>query len=140
MNIIEAVDDILLTFPGNADIRIEFADSEPVSWGLSSIGDDLAFEDVLGNQRRIHHFLLYFTFSGINDYERLMNSSIITNLSVWLTEQTGAEVITQVGSLTGTGEIVSMRAGDGKLYEIPDDSDLRLRYQMSITAEYTVEL
>lgn len=135
MNIIEAMNDILASFPGDKTIGMEFADIQPGSWGLSSIGDDLVVENVLGDQRRAHHFLLYFTFSGINDYERLMNSSILTELSIWLTTRTGAEITTS----DGTGEIVSIKAGDGKLYEIPDESDVRLRYQMSITAEYTVE-
>lgn len=64
-----------------------------------------------------------------------MNSSVLTELSIWISAQTGAEITAS----SGTGEIVSMKAGDGKLYEIPDENDVRLRYQMSLTAEYTLE-
>ena len=78
INIIETVRDILENFPKISEvcneIHIDFADPEPTSYGLTSTGDSLIKEDILGNQTRQHTFMLYSTFSGINDYERLLNS------------------------------------------------------------------
>ena len=99
MNIIEKVRAILESFPKISEvcnsIHIDFADPEPTSYGLSSTGDQLISEDILGNQRRQHSFLLYSTYSSINDYERLNNSTALTELCVWLKEQTGEEVETE---------------------------------------------
>ena len=88
MNIIEKVRSILESFPKISEvcnsIHIDFTDPEPTSYGLSSTGDDLIVEDVLGNQRRQHSFMLYTTYSSMNDYERLSNSAVLLELSVWL--------------------------------------------------------
>lgn len=88
MNIIETVQQILQSFPKINEvcneIHIDFADTEPTSYGLSSIGDTLLKEDILGNQTRQHTFMLYSTFSGISDYERLNNSGALLELSLWL--------------------------------------------------------
>ena len=58
MNIIETVRSILESFPKISDVcnevHIDFADPEPTSYGLSSTGDELISEDVLGNQKRQH--------------------------------------------------------------------------------------
>ena len=85
MNIIERVIEILQSFPKIQtvcnEIHVDFADPEPTSYGLSSTGDSLVSEDVLGNQIRQHGFLLYSTFSGINDFERQENSTALLELA-----------------------------------------------------------
>lgn len=143
MNIIEKVRAILESFPKISEvcnsIHIDFADPEPTSYGLSSTGDQLISEDVLGNQRRQHSFLLYTTYSSINDYERLNNSTALTELSVWLHDQTGAEVETIIGSDTRTGTLEKLTASNGMLYKVPQENELDgVQYQLTIVAEYTV--
>lgn len=144
MNIIETVRSILESFPRISEvcnsIHIDFADSEPTSYGLSSTGDELIREDVIGGQLRQHSFMLYTNYSSINDYERLNNSSVLTELSVWLERQTGYEVQTIIGDETFSGTLEKLTAANGMLYEIPEKNETDgWQYQLQIIAEYTVD-
>ena len=145
MNIIEMVRDILQSFPKISEvcntIHVDFADSEPTSYGLSSTGDTLLKENILGNQLRQHSFMLYSTFSGINDYERLSNSSALLELSVWLEKQIGSEVISTIGDASYIGEITKLKAENGMLYNVPQENMIDgVQYQLQIIAEYTVNV
>lgn len=145
MNIIEKVRDILQSFPKIAEVcnevHIDFTDPDPTSYGLSSTGDSLVSEDILGNQKRKHAFMLYTTYSSINDYERLSNSTALLELSAWLKIQKGAEVETVIGDNTYTGEITGITAENGMLYNVPQENELDgVQYQLQIIAEYTVNI
>lgn len=134
MNIIETVRKILSDYPQIAAVcnavRIDFTDNEPNSYGLSSVDDQMICEDVLGNQKRQHTFLLYATFSSINDYERLQNSSALLDLNYYLSGQTDIAI--------DGGVLTKMQAGNGMLYDVPPESTVTgYQYQMQITAEYT---
>ncbi|MCR4646291.1 MAG: hypothetical protein K5695_12925 [Oscillospiraceae bacterium] len=138
MNVIERTRYILEQFPQIAEVcnvvHVDFADPEPTSYGLSSVDDTLIYEDILGGQLRQHSFLLYTTYSGINDYERLHNASALLELSQWLRHQTGAEVITD----TGSGRIERITAENGMLYAVPQDNiEDAVQYQMRIIVRYT---
>ncbi len=144
MNIIEAVRDILAKFPRISEIcnevHIDFADPEPTSYGLSSVGDSLVKKDILGNQRRRHSFMFYSTFSGINDYERLANSSALLELSMWLEMQKGAAVTSVIGDMEYGGEILEITATNGMLYAVPQENNTDgMQYQLQINAEYSVK-
>lgn len=143
MNIIEKLTEILLNFPKISivcnKINVDFADVIPSSYGLLSNGDNLLFEDILGNQTRKQSFLLYSTFSGINDYERMQNSSVLTELSVWLSENAGEEFEMQVKDEIHNCYITKITAGDGKLYEVLENSTNFLRYQLQIEITYKIE-
>lgn len=143
MNIIEKVRSILESFPKISEVcnevHIDFTDPDPTSYGLSSTGDALISEDIIGNQKRQHSFLLYTMYSSINDYERLMNSSALLELGVWLHDQIDAEVETTIGSTVCTGNITKLTADNGMLYNIPQENELDgIQYQIQIIAEYTV--
>ena len=143
MNIIERVRNILESFPKISEVcnevHIDFADPEPTSYGLSSTGDSLISEDIIGNQKRQHSFMLYTTYSSINDYERLHNSSALLELGVWLHDQLDAEVETTIGSTVYTGTITKLTADNGMLYNSPQENELDgIQYQIQIIAEYTV--
>lgn len=145
MNIIEKVQEILQSFPKISEVvsevHIDFADPEPTSYGLSSTGDSLISEDILGNQKRQHTFLFYSTYSSINDYERLNNSSALLELCTWLKTQEGAEVETVIGDDICTGEITRLSAENGMLYNVPQENELDgIQYQLQIIAEYTVNI
>lgn len=145
MNIIEKVRSILENFPKISEvcnsIHIDFTDPEPTSYGLSSTGDELIYEDVLGNQRRQHSFMLYTTYSSINDYERLNNRTALLELGVWLKEQTGCEIETVIGSTTYTGTLEKLTASNGMLFAVPQENELDgVQYQLTIIAEYTVNV
>lgn len=143
MNIIEKVREILESFPKIAEVcnsvHIDFADPEPTSYGLSSTGDELIREDILGGQLRQHSFMLYTTYSSINDYERLHNSSALLELGLWLKEQTGSEVETLISDESCTGTLEKLTAANGMLYNVPQENELDgVQYQLQIIAEYTV--
>lgn len=143
MNVIERVCSILQSFPKISEVvgevHIDFADPEPTSYGLSSTGDELIREDVLGGQLRQHSFMLYTTYSSINDYERLCNSTALLELGMWLREQTGCTVETVVGDKTCTGTLEKLTASNGMLYSVPQENEMDgVQYQLQIIAEYTV--
>lgn len=144
MNIIETVRSILESFPKISEVcnevHIDFADPEPTSYGLSSTGDELITEDILGNQLRQHSFMLYTTYSSINDYERLNNSTALLELGLWLKEQTGCEVESTVGSTVYNGRLEKLTAANGMLISVPQENEMDgVQYQLQIIAEYTVE-
>ena len=145
INIIETVREILENFPKISEvcneIHIDFADPEPTSYGLTSTGDSLIKEDVLGNQTRQHSFMLYSMFSGINDYERLLNSSVLTELAQWLSKKSGDIVLSEIGANTHTGELMSIKAENGMLFDVPQGNDADgIMYRLQLVAEYTIEL
>lgn len=144
MNIIETIRSILQSFPKISEvvgeIHVDFADPEPTSYGLSSVGDTLLSEDILGNQRRQHTFLLYTTYSGINDYERLCNSSALLEMSYWLHSQTGQTVTSTINGTEHSGELLELRAENGMLYSVPEENLMDgVQYQLQIVAVYTIE-
>ena len=144
INIIETVCDILESFPKISqicnEIHIDFADPEPTSYGLTSTGDSLVKEDVLGNQTRQHTFMLYSVFSGINDYERLVNSSVLTELAQWLSKKSGDIVLSEIGANTHTGELMSIKAENGMLFDVPQGNETDgIMYRTNLVAEYTIE-
>jgi len=144
LNVIEKIREILQSFPKISEvcneIHVDLADPEPTSYGLSSTGDSLISEDILGNQTRQHSFLLYSTFSGINDFERQENSSALLELASWLPKQIGAKVITEIGGRSFGGEITKITAENGMLYAVPQENETDgMQYQLQIIAQYTVK-
>lgn len=71
-------------FLADDDIHIDFTDPDPVNYGLSSTGDTLLKEDILGNQVRQHNFVMYAVGQSFTDYNRLANSNFFLELSYWL--------------------------------------------------------
>lgn len=144
IDIIEKTRGILMQFPKINEIcneiNVDFADKEPTNYGLTSTGDSLIKEDILGNQTRQHSFMLYSTFSGINDFERMSNSTVLTELSQWLSKRTGDEITASIDDEIYSGEILKITAVNGKLYEVPNGNIIvGLRYQLQIEVEYTIE-
>ena len=84
MNIVEQVKNILTRYAKHGEIHIDFSEDKENSWGLSSIGDSLVRQDILGNQTRKHDFILYTAFQSLNDYDRLNNSGQLLELALWL--------------------------------------------------------
>lgn len=146
MNIIELVKSILQNFPKINevcnDIHIDFTDGTSDSYGLSSIGDTLLAEDILGKQRRQHNFLLYAVFQSVNDYDRLNNSGTLLELQLWLEKQAQhQEFENSVGNEHLTGKLTKLTCSNGMLYAIPENNfNSGVQYQLQITAEYEIEI
>lgn len=130
MNIIQKIQEILYNFSEISKVcntvHVDFTDSEPTSYGLSSVGDSLVKEDVLGGQIRQHNFFLYSTFSSVNDYERLENSSVLLNLAQWLEKQID-------------DTIIKITAENGQLFAVPQENELDgWQYQLQIVVQYKI--
>lgn len=143
MNIIETVREILEKFPKISEVvgevHIDFADPSPTSYGLSSVGDSVLKTDILGNEVRQHTFMLYTTYSSVNDYERLNNSSALTELGAWLSEQKNIPAETECAGKIYGGRVMRITAQNGMLYSVPQENETDgVQYQMQIIAEYSV--
>lgn len=144
MNIIEKIRNILNKFPKISEvcneIHVDFAEPNPKSYGLSSLGDKLISEDITGGQQRQHNFMLYSVFSGINDYERLLNSEILLELTQWLELQTGSEIEYNIENTLKKGIITKISAENGMIYSVPQENEINgLMYQLQINVEYKIE-
>lgn len=144
MNIIEKIRSIVAAFPKISAIcdtvHVDFTDTKITSYGISSTGDSLVSEDVLGNQHRQHTFILHSTFSALNDYERMSNSGVMLELAQYLDTCVGDTVTHTIGGVGHTGEILKITTANGMLNAITDDNIVSgWFYQLQITAEYTVD-
>lgn len=66
------------------DIHVDFTEPGASSYGLSSNGDSLIKEDMLGNQTRRHNFVMFAVAPSFTDYCRLANSNFLLKLGYWL--------------------------------------------------------
>lgn len=119
-------------FLAGEELHMDFTDPDATSYGLSSAGDTLVREDVLGNQQRKHTFMLYAVCPSFTDYCRVANSNFLLELAYWLErlpEENGINVDTGDETLTGrfmkatTANAMAMQpmgatVNDGVLYQI----------------------
>lgn len=145
MNIIELVRQILTDFPKISEftneVQIDFTSSEPTNFGLSSVGDRIAREDVLGNQIRQHNFVLYAVNQSFNDYDRLANSTFLLDLTYWLEQYREEDSISvTIGEQTVSGKLLGLSSANAMLYSIPTgDINDGVMYQIQIYAQYKLE-
>lgn len=147
MTIIEYMRQKLTEYPkiseflAGDDIHVDFTDPAPVNYGLSSTGDTLLKEDLLGNQTRQHNFVLYAVGQSFTDYNRLANSNFLLELAYWLErlpEEAGITAVAGEQELKGrflkatTANAMSM----GLMGETIDQG---VMYQIQIYAQYKIE-
>lgn len=146
MNIIELVKQLLTDYPKIAEftneIQVDFTDeSNPTNFGISSIGDILLKEDILGNQTRQHNFILYAVNQSFTDYDRLANSTFLLNLTYWLEkykQQDPLEVT--INDKLVQGKLLGLSSANAMLYSIPTGNiNDGVMYQIQIYANYKLE-
>ena len=142
MNIIETMQAALESFPKIDSLHIDYNENAPDSFGLYPTGDKLVKEDVLGNQKRQHTFILYAEFQSFNDYDRLQNSGALLELQYWLERYAdGQTVSVTVNETEVSGMLTKITCQNGMLFSIPDGNmNTAVRYQLQITAEYSIEI
>lgn len=163
MNIIELVKTILINYPKLYefinDIHMEFTEGNSNNYGLSSTGDILLKEDIMGNQTRQHNFVLYARNQAYTDYDRLANSTFLLELSYWLenivdnpSTSTVIDGIYPYGDLFPddcaypteegfSGKLLKLSSANAMLFEIPTgDINDGVTYQIQIYAQYKIEL
>lgn len=128
-------------FFSGGDIHIDFTEPTPVNYGLSSNGDSLIREDIKGNQIRQHNFVLYAIGQSYTDYNRLVNSNFLLELSYWLErlpEQDGIAIT--VGEKEWKGKFLSATTANamsmGLLGSTVADGII---YQLQVYARYKIE-
>lgn len=128
-------------FIAGGEVHIDFTEPDPVNYGLSSSGDSLVKEDVLGNQTRQHNFVLYAVGQSFTDYNRLANSNFLLELSYWLEtlpEEDGIEV--QVNGKTMQGRFVKASSANAMAMQpMTEDIHDGVLYQIQIYATYKIE-
>ena len=145
MNIIELIRQLLTSYSGitafTNEVHVDFTDATPTNFGLSSTGDSLLKEDVLGNQTRQHNFVLYAINQAFTDYDRITNSSFFLDLNYWLErEAKGQEVIATINEQVLKGKLISLSSANGMLFSIPTGDIMDgVTYQIQIYAQYTIE-
>lgn len=122
-------------------IHIDFTEPEPVNYGLSSNGDSLVKEDVLGNQIRQHNFVMYAVGQSFTDYNRLANSNFLLELSLWLERQpSGDEVAVPIGNQEIKGIFEKATTANAMSMGLMGDTiDSGVMYQLQIYAQYKIE-
>lgn len=128
-------------FLSSDDIHIDFTEPDPVNYGLSSNGDQLIREDVLGNQIRQHNFALYAVGQSFTDYNRLANSNFLLELGYYLErlpEQDGITVMVGDEKLTGTF-LKATTANAMSMGLMSETINEGVMYQIQIQAQYKVE-
>lgn len=128
-------------FLAGDDIHFDFTDPSPVNYGLSSTGDSLLKEDMLGNQIRQHNFVLYAAGQSFTDYNRLANSNFLLELSYWLerlTEEDGFS-ITVDGQEMKWKFLKATTANAMSMGLMGETIDQGVMYQLQIYAQYKIE-
>lgn len=145
MNIIELVRQILTDYPKIAEftneINVDFTDDTPSSFGLSSTGDQLVKEDILGNQTRRHNFVLYALNQSFTDYDRLANSTFLLDLTYWLERyQHEDQIEVTINNKPVSGKLLGLSSANAMLYMVPTgDINDGVTYQIQIYAQYYLE-
>lgn len=144
MNVIEVTKKILSDYKKisefSSGVQIDFTANEPTNFGLSSIGDALLKEDILGNQDRKHSFVLYAVNQAYEDYDRLANSSFLLELAYWLETQKGQEVDVAIGDTVKKGEITKINTANAMIFSVPTGNlNDGVMYQIQIYVEYKVK-
>ena len=144
MNVIEVTKKILSDYKKisefSSGVQIDFTANEPTNFGLSSIGDALLKEDILGNQDRKHSFVLYAVNQAYEDYDRLANSSFLLELAYWLETQKGQEIDVAIGDAVKKGEITKISTANAMIFSVPTGNlNDGVMYQIQIYVEYKVK-
>lgn len=145
MNIIELVKQILTDYPKISEftneINVDFTDDAPTNFGLSSVGDQLIREDILGNQTRQHNFVLYALNQSFTNYDRLANSTFLLDLTYWLEQYKQEDPIeVTINDITVSGKLLRLSSANAMLYMVPTgDINDGVTYQIQIYAQYYLE-
>ena len=124
----------------DGDIHVDFT-APGSSYGLSSNGDSLVKEDLLGNQTRQHNFVMYAVGQSFTDYNRLANSNFLLELAYWL------ERLPEEDGISGTVEnreflgkfMKATTANAMSMGLMGETIEQGVMYQLQIYAQYTIE-
>ena len=124
----------------DGDIHVDF--TEPgSSYGLSSNGDSLVKEDMLGIQTRRHNFAMYAVAPSFTDYCRLVNSNFLLELGYWL-EQLPEEggLIANIGNQEMEARFIKAITSNAMAVQpMGETVNDGILYQIQIQVTYQIE-
>ena len=116
-----------------------FMDEIPSQSGLFSNGSSLIREDIEGNKTYQANMVLMSGLHAFGDYDRIMNSNFMTQLTYSLNEIKGSEITETINGEEKTGVIKSVNGSNGMLYSIPSgDINDGVIYQLQIQVNYII--
>ncbi len=127
-------------FLTDSDIHMDFTEPGP-SYGLSSNGDSLVKEDMLGNQIRRHNFVMYAVAPSFTDYCRLVNSNFLLELGYWL-EQLPEEggLIAHIGNQEMEARFIKVTTSNAMAMQpMGETVNDGILYQIQIQVTYQIE-
>lgn len=137
MNIIELVKSIVESYENIGKLHIDYTGAVPDSCGISSTGDVLLKEDILGNKTRQHNFVLYTVWQSQSDYDRMVNSGILLGLQCFLENNAQEQAVTSPDGKNGN--LKSITCSNGMLYQVPNGNlNAGVIYQLQISAQYII--
>ena len=137
MNIIELVKSIVESYADIGKLHIDYTGAVPDSYGISSTGDVLLKEDILGNKTRQHNFVLYTVWQSQSDYDRMINSGILLGLQCHLENQSQEQAVLSPDGKSGN--LKSITCSNGMLYSVPESNlNAGVIYQLQISAQYVI--
>ena len=128
-------------FLTDGGIHVDFTEPGASSYGLSSNGDSLVKEDMLGNQTRQHNFAMYAVAPSFTDYCRLANSKFLLELGYWL-EQLPEEggLVANIGSQELEARFIKATTSNAMAMQPMGESvNDGILYQIQIQVTYKVE-
>lgn len=147
-NIIEKMGEILNSAPNISEftnkIHHDFTSNKAgEEFGLYSVGDTVVSKDILGNEVRSHNFILYAHNQAFTDYDRLLNSGFLLELSYYLeriTEADGYEIEAKISEQDiKTGVLTGVSCANAMLYSVPTGNiNDGVEYQVQLYATYKV--
>lgn len=144
MNVVETIQALLNKYPQISEFsggtQIDYTENKANSFGLSSMGESLIREDILGNQTKQHNFALYAVNQSFSDYDRLSSSTFLLEFGYWLDEQKDIPISARIGEIEKQGMISSIKTANGMLFAVPtgNPSD-GVTYQIQIQVIYKIE-
>lgn len=148
MTPIEVVRSIIMQFPDIDQFTngvhyefTEYSENDNENAGLFSVGDTKTGEDILGNQRRRNDLILYANCQSINDYERLANSSFISNLAFYLDNIKCEDYKVTIGAKgqEKSGTLKQIACANGMLYRYLEETQTGpVQYQLQIAITYII--
>ena len=137
MNIIELVKSIVESYEDIGKLHIDYTGAVLDSCGISSTGDVLQTEDILGNKTRQHNFVLYTVWQSQSDYDRMVNSGILLGLQCFLENTAHEQSVTSPDGKNGN--LKSITCSNGMLYQVPNGNfNAGVIYQLQISAQYII--
>lgn len=118
----------------------DFMEQIPNQSGLFSNGIQKYKESIVGDEYYRANFTLYSGLQAYTDYDRLLNSDFLTQLSYSMNHIGKEEIEETIDTKVRKGNIEKVTTSNGLLYTLPTgDVNDGVIYQLQIQVEYKIK-